>query len=322
MPNKPSLSQDLGNVVRGFLMGAADIVPGVSGGTVALILGIYQRLVTAVSRVDSTLLAQLAARQWRAAAEYLDLRFLLALGLGIGAGIVGLAHLMHELLTNHREPTYAAFFGLILASSLFVGRMCRPRNGGMAALCLLLGVGGATIAWWIVSQDAFEARHGLLYTFASGCIGICAMILPGVSGSYLLLLLDMYEKITGIIKDIPKLQATASDWLTLVVFASGCLIGILLFSKALKWLLMRFEPQTMAVLCGFMIGSLWKVWPFQQGPGVENLSLKEQTVRLQPYWPDTIGNHELTCLTIAAIAFAAVLLLDWLGKRYSARASR
>ncbi|MCA9238642.1 MAG: DUF368 domain-containing protein [Planctomycetales bacterium] len=321
MPQKPSLAQDLGNVLRGFLMGAADIVPGVSGGTVALILGIYQRLVTAVSRVDSTLLTRVIARQWRSAAEYLDLRFLIALGLGIGIGIVGLAHLMHELLTHYREQTYAAFFGLILASSLFVGRMCLPRTRGMAWLCVLLGAAGVGAAWWVVTLDTVEARHGLVYTFASGCIGICAMILPGVSGSYLLLLLDMYEEITGIIKEIPKLQATASDWLTLAVFASGCLIGILLFSKALKWLLMRFEPQTMAVLCGFMIGSLWKVWPFQHGTSGGDLSLKEQAVQLQPCWPTTLGAHELGCLAIAAAAFAVVLLLDGLGRRYASRVS-
>ena len=210
-------------------MGAADIVPGVSGGTVALILGIYTRLVTAVSRVDATLLGLLGRGKWRQAADRLDLRFLIALGVGIGAGAVGLAGLMHTLLEDHTQLTYAAFFGLILASGILVGRMCRPHGAAQLAGCLALGLAGVAIAYLLVSQSVIENRPGFLYTFVCGAIGICAMILPGISGSYLLLLLGKYHEITGIIKNLAHLNVTGGDLVTLAVFAVGCLLGLVLF---------------------------------------------------------------------------------------------
>jgi putative membrane protein len=319
MDHSPSsLPKDLSNSARGFLMGAADIVPGVSGGTVALILGIYQRLVTAISRVDIELLRLLKAGQWRGAAEHLDFRFLVSLGLGIGIGALSLASTMHLLLTEHRELTFAAFFGLILASGVLVGRLCRPKDAGQAILCLVLGMAGAYAAYWLVSQHEVHNQPGLAYTFFCGAVGICAMILPGISGSYLLLLLDKYEEIIAIIRRLTHLEASTDDLLTLAVFASGCAIGLLVFSKFLKWLLVAFGPQTMAVLCGFMIGSLWKVWPFQVAPELSDsipLTLKEQALKAQPFMPKRFDAHVAACLAIAVACFAGVLIADAVARR-------
>lgn len=296
-------------------MGAADIVPGVSGGTVALILGVYQRLVTAISHVDGHFFGFVHRRQWRAAAEHLDLRFLMTLGFGIGMGIVGLASLMHTLLTEHREVTFAAFFGLIFASGILVGRMCRPRDQNQAGVCVVGGLLAAAFAFWLVSQAGIQNQPGLLYTFLCGSIGICAMILPGVSGSYLLLLLDKYEEITGIIKGLKDLETTSDEFLTLAVFACGCLVGLLVFSKVLRWLLAAHHAVTMAVLCGFMIGSLYKVWPFQTGDVGADASLKEQAMAMKPSLPPIVNSHVLACAVIGVVCFAGVLAVDAVARK-------
>ena len=304
---------DLATVGRGILMGAADIVPGVSGGTVALILGIYQRLLEAISHVDARFLLLIRHGRLRAAADWIDLRFLIALAFGIGVAIVSLAKLMHHLLEHHRDLTYAAFFGLILASGVLVGRMCRPENPVATARCVSLGLLAALTAFWIVSLDRLTDQPGHGYTFVSGAIAICAMILPGVSGSYLLLMLGKYHEITGIIKDLPKLAVTGEQFTTLAVFAVGCLFGLLLFGRLLRWLLARWWTSTMAALCGFMIGSLYKIWPLQLDTTPEVEKFKEKI--FEPYWPETLDAHAATCLAIAVGAFALVLAIDAVGRR-------
>ncbi len=254
------LRADLTNAARGLLMGAADIIPGVSGGTVALILGIYNRLVTAVSHVDGTFVSHLRQRQWRTAADHIDLRFLVALASGIAVGVVSLGSVMHWLLEEQRQFTLAAFFGLIAASSFLVARLIQRWS---AAVVVLL-VAGAAVALEIVRQPALtHPPDALWYVFLCGVLGICAMILPGISGAFILLILGKYHDITGIIKETLKLHITVDNMMTVVVFASGCAIGLVSFAKVLRWLLARHESQTMALLCGFMLGSLWKIWPFQ-----------------------------------------------------------
>lgn len=309
----PSLKNDLGFAARGFLMGAADIVPGVSGGTVALILGIYGRLLAAISRVDRQLVRLIVSGQFRAAATHLDLRFLTALGVGILAGIGGLARLMHYLMEHQLSYTFAAFFGLILGSSLLVARLCKPRSHDAKAVCILIGVVAAYFAYWVVNLDRVEAVSGHPYSFLSGSVAICAMILPGVSGSYLLLMLGKYHEITGIIKDLPSGSVDAAQLSTLAVFAFGCLVGLLLFSRVLNWLLKNYWNFTMAALCGFMVGSLYRIWPLQRDTTPDVAKFKEKV--FQPYWPDTFGGEELTCLAIALGSLGFVLLIDFLSNR-------
>lgn len=313
--SKNSPLDALAHAGRGLLMGAADIVPGVSGGTVALVLGVYERLVTAISRIDAKLLALVWRGKFSAAAKQIDLGFLLPLSLGIGAGVVGLAGVMHTLLEQHREATFAAFFGLILASGVLVGRMCRPKGTPQTIGCLLLAVAGAWGAYWLVSQAGIQNRPGHGYTFFCGCVGICAMILPGVSGSYLLLLLDKYEQITGIIKRLPRMEVTTGELTTLVVFAGGCVVGLIAFSRVLRWLLKTLHAETMALLCGFMIGSLYKVWPFQAGPVEQGASMKEQALHQSPMMPTALSSHVAFCAAIAVGCFFGVLVVDALARR-------
>jgi len=217
-------------------MGGADIVPGVSGGTVALIVGVYERLVTAISRCDGHLLALLARREFRAAAKHIDLRFLVLLGLGILTGIASLATIMRVLLVDYRMITLAVFSGLILASAMIVGRMVRPQNSLQAWGCCALAAGAAWFAYWLGGLDQMGQNDHLGYFFFFGMVAICAMILPGISGAYILWLLGAYEAITTIISRLTHLQATSREWLTLVVFAAGCGVGLISFSKCLRWL--------------------------------------------------------------------------------------
>ena len=227
---------------------------------------------------------------------------------------------MHHLLEHHLSLTFAAFFGLILASGVLVGRMCRVASTAAAVQAFVIGIIAALAAVGLVSQPAFAAGTGLGYTFFCGAIAICAMILPGVSGSYLLVLLGMYEPITGLIKSLPKGQITGADVLTLAVFAAGCLVGLITFSKFLKWLLATSWTPTMAALCGFMIGSLVKIWPFQRVdpsilPDHQTLALKEKLVAMRPYWPESFDGHTWSCVAVALTATALVLIADFVAKR-------
>ncbi len=301
----------------GLAMGAADIVPGVSGGTVALVLGVYERLLTAISQFDGTFLGHLLRREWRGAARRVDWGFLLLIGGGILVSVIGMAGLMEHLLSHHRAFTYAAFFGLILASGVLVGRMARPKSAGQAMLCLLLGVVAAGIAFWLVTLSRVAPMPGLGYTFACGAIAICAMILPGVSGAYLLLMLGKYEEITGILKRLPRLQVTTDDLLTVAIFCMGCAVGLLLFSKLLHWLLERYWTPTMAVLCGFMIGSLYRVWPLQVDTTPEVEEFKKKV--FEPLWPETWSREVGICLALAIVCFVGLLVIDKVASRRTER---
>ena len=288
----------------GFLMGGADIIPGVSGGTVALILGIYERLVTAVSRFDTTFIGHLRKREWSAAARHIDLGFLAALGLGILTGVVLLANLMHWLLEHRQEQTYAAFFGMILASAWIVARLVPRWNVGSVGLLIL----GAVFAFWLVGVPALQnPPTGPVYIFFCGTIAICAMLLPGISGAFILLILGTYTDITGALRAMREGTDLSGNGLILAAFGLGALVGILSFSKLLKYLLKHYEAPTMAVLCGFMLGSLRKIWPFKielTPPGTE---LKAKVFEnIMPDFSATDTWISLGILVVAGIVIFAI----------------
>lgn len=292
------LRHDAGILLRGMAMGAADVVPGVSGGTIALVCGIYHRLVTAISHCDLTLLNLLRQRQWKAAAERIDFRFLLFLVAGIALGIVGFVRLIKFLLEHHSEPTLAVFFGLIASSSLLVARMVRHWTLGAA----LLSGAGAAFAFWLTGLLPIEAPLTYPYLFLCAMVAICAMILPGISGAFILLILGMYGHVIGVVSDVTRGQITFDNLLFVAVFGSGCVVGLVGFSKILKMLLVRFESGTMALLCGFMVGSLRRVWPFQED-GVNYLPPAERI------WLPVL---------LAVAAAAAVLVFDLVARRIGA----
>ena len=294
----------------GLMMGAADIVPGVSGGTVALVLGIYNRLISAISRFDQQALGMLTTKRWAAAAEYVDLRFILALGCGIATGIGGLSFLMKKLLDDHLQPTYAVFFGLILGSGVLVARgVARWNPASIAAL-----VSGVSVAWFVVGLDALQTPPDTLwYLFFCGTIGICAMILPGLSGAFILLILGRYSHVTGLIRSILKGDWSVQAFLEVSVFCCGCLFGLLAFSRVLRWLLAHHATVTMATLCGLMLGSLRKLWPFKNEltpPGTE-FKLKQ----FENIAPDFSCSSTITSIGLTVIAMVAVLSLEAISRK-------
>ncbi len=289
-------------------MGGADIIPGVSGGTVALVLGIYARLVSAVSHFDAQAVRLLLGRRFRAAAEHVDLRFLVALGAGILTGVVSLAATMRYLLQEHRGPTMAVFFGLILASSVMVGRLVQANSSAERTRALLVGVAGAFFAYWVVDLDQLRFYDHPAYYFACGSIAICAMILPGISGAYILWLLGAYEAVTGLIDKARHLSMTGEDLLAFAAFACGCALGLLGFSKVLRLLLDQAYSTTLAVLCGFMVGSLRGLWPFQTLLNPEETELKLRDY--EAYMPSSFDREVALAFGLMFAAAAALLLLD------------
>ena len=309
-PQNPSLQSDLKTAGCGFLMGAADIVPGVSGGTMALILGIYPRLVAAISKVDSTLLASVMSRRWKDAANHLDLRFLIALGLGIVTGIGSLASLMKHLLIHHRSLTYASFAGLIFASTLLVGRHIHRWSAQHIGAALL----GTVFALRLVTLDAMQTPPDThWYLFMCGMIGITAMILPGISGAFILVLLQRYFYIVEKLKDLLHGNISPEILIPILVFCFGCLVGILLFSRVLRWLLTHHEQTSMSILCGFMLGAMYCLWPFQQDTTPDELDIKRKVfTHVMPQSID--GAVGLTVLVFVGSA-STVLGLDRVSRK-------
>ncbi|MBT4865068.1 MAG: DUF368 domain-containing protein, partial [Planctomycetaceae bacterium] len=282
------------------------------GGTVALILGIYERLVHAISCFDLTFLGHLRKRELIAALRHIDALFLVTLFLGIGIGVIGLGGLMHYLLEHQLQYTFGAFFGLILASSWHVARIIDHWNAKLV-VCMVIGAVGA---FFLVALPVFKSPPDTAwYRLICGGVAICAMILPGISGAFILLILGQYSEITGALEEVKNGGANGDTWLILGAFGLGATIGILSFSKFLKWLLARFESATMAVLCGFMLGSLRKIWPFKFDltPGETKFKLKE----FRNEWPDFSAGNVWATIGLAVVAFVFVLLLE----RFSATAT-
>lgn len=284
-------------------MGTADTVPGVSGGTVALILGHYQRLVAAISHVDKHFVSLLFSRRWNDAWEYIDGRFLLALGSGIAIGIVAMAGLMHWLLDTRMPETFAVFFGLIFGSVLVVRRLIERWTPSCYMSCLA----GIVVAIAIGRLSPSDGGDSLLYLFFSASIAICAMILPGISGAFILLLLGVYHPITGLIKNMAKFDIDMTSLSQLSVFAAGCLFGLLAFSRLLEWLLEHRHDITMATLVGMMLGSVGKLWPLQTPtPETATLEMKD---RVMQYVAPADWNGNLVSLVLLAVGAAAMVLI-------------
>ena len=254
--------------VKGACMGAADVIPGVSGGTIAFIMGIYDEFVGSIARIDATAVKMLFTGRIRDFWKHINGTFLVSLVLGIGVSVVALAGLMQTLLSNFPIQTWAFFFGLIVASSIFILRGIsgwKAGDLGFLALGLVLGVVVCTLS-------PTQTPDALWFIFLSGALAICAMILPGISGSFILLILGKYQFIMGCISDLVVGVDFERNLLILGVFMVGAVVGILGFSKFLHWLLARWHRTTLIVLAGFIIGSLVKVWPWSNAEAMEQVS--------------------------------------------------
>lgn len=250
--------------VKGACMGAADVIPGVSGGTIAFIMGIYDEFVGSLASINGEALRLLFKGRFAAFWKHINGSFLLSLVIGIGISIIALAGLMQMLLSDFPIQTWAFFFGLIVASSLFIIRGIsgwKLREGLLLIFGILLGA-------VICTLSPTQTPDGLWFIFLSGALAICAMILPGISGSFILLILGKYEYVLGTISDLVAGVEPGRNLLILGVFGLGAIIGILAFSRFLHWLLARWQKETMIALAGFIIGSLVKIWPWSNSEAI------------------------------------------------------
>jgi putative membrane protein len=238
--------------LKGIAMGAADAVPGVSGGTIAFISGIYEELVESIRSFNGNALKLLARREFTGFWHHINGTFLCVLLAGIGTSLVLLSRIILYWLVHYPEILWAFFFGLIVASALMVGRKI-SRWKGLVVLSVLLGT---AFGYAVTVITPAETPVTAAFVFLSGMIAICAMILPGISGSFILLLLGKYEYVLGALRDF--------HLSVILIFGTGAAVGILSFSHLLHWLLRRFHDLTVAFLTGIMIGSLNKVWPWKE----------------------------------------------------------
>ncbi len=244
--------------VKGICMGAADVIPGVSGGTIAFMTGIYEDLVGSINNINTTALKLLFTGKFKQFWKHINGNFLLSLITGILISILSLAKLMQYLLNHQPIQTWAFFFGLIVASSIFILKGIKAwkvKDFVMLVFGIILGVVVCTLS-------PTETPDGLWFILICGAIAICAMILPGISGSFILLILGKYEYMMGTIADIVSGKGDLMDFLTVIVFIIGAAAGIIAFSKFLHWLLQHYHRETLLVMAGFIIGSLVKVWPW------------------------------------------------------------
>ncbi|QJB57897.1 DUF368 domain-containing protein [Pseudodesulfovibrio sp. zrk46] len=293
---------------KGFCMGGADIIPGVSGGTIAFITGIYTQLVDAIRSFDVSFARKLFSLDIAGAVAGVHIRFIACLLFGILAAVVSMARVMHYMLNVHPIEIWSVFFGLIAASIYVVGREIKPMNAANAGFVML----GAVGSFMLIGMIPVTTPETLPFIFLCGAIAICAMILPGISGAFLLLMLGKYEYITGTLKN----PFAADNLLVIGVFAAGACAGIVFFSRVLHYLLHRWQAPTIAVLTGFMLGALRKVWPWKEV--LESISIrgKVHVLREQNILP-TVDGDLFFAIALAVAGVVVVLLLDKISRSKS-----
>lgn len=289
---------------KGFCMGAADVVPGVSGGTMAFILGIYEELIDAIRSFDLNSLKLLLTFKLRLLFDHVSWQFLLALGIGIFTAVFSLAQVLAWLLHNKPVLIWSFFLGLILASVLSVSR--RVEKWQVSTwICLIGGIIGT---YFLVGFVPVITPNAPWFLFLSGAVAICAMILPGISGSFILVLLGKYQYVLEAVNQ--------RDFLSLFIVAAGACVGIAAFSRLLGWLFRKYHDLMVAVLTGLMLGSLRKVWPWKKtletmvdGHGTD-IPIVQANI-LPPQW----DMEALSALALMATGLCVVLVLNKVGER-------
>ncbi len=291
--------------LKGIAMGAADVVPGVSGGTIAFISGIYEELITSINNINPSVIRIWKKEGFNAFWKKLNGNFLVALFLGIFISLFSLATLVSWLLENEPVLLWSFFFGLVAASIFFVGKEITRWYMGTVIILIL----GAIIAYFITTLPASENATSLPYLFMSGALAVCAMILPGISGAFILVLLGSYKTILDAVHE-RNIQVV-------LTVAIGAIFGLLSFAKLLKWMFSHYKNLTLALLTGFILGSLNKIWPWKlvletKIIGDKIIPLKEQNV--SPF--NFEGDSQLMFAIIAAIiGFSLIFILEKLASK-------
>jgi putative membrane protein len=304
--------------LKGMAMGAADVVPGVSGGTIAFISGIYEELIESIDKLNLTNLKKIRSHGLKVFWNSVNGSFLLALFSGIAISILSLAKLIKWLLQNEPVLLWSFFFGLVVASIVFIGKQIKTTN----FLIILAIISSTLLSYYITRAEPFASPDSNLYLFFCGFVAIIAMILPGISGAFILLLLGAYEiaieTINNLIKSITTLNtALFTDAVTkFAMLGIGAVVGIKVFSKILNWMFKHHKNVTLAILTGFMVGSLNKIWPWKKvltwrlnSEGLK-VPLLEESVTPSAY----IGDAQvILAIVFMIVGFLTIFILEKLG---------
>ncbi len=288
--------------LKGMAMGAADVVPGVSGGTIAFISGIYEELLNSISSFKFSLINVLNNEGIKVVWKKINGSFLLALFIGICFSVLSLAKLIENLLENHPILIWSFFFGLVLASIIYIAKQIKLWN----IKCYLYLIFGLIFAYYITTLNPVITQNSSpWFLFLAGMIAICAMILPGISGSFILVLLGAYKPILNAIN--------TKDFFSIIIFMAGAVLGLLTFSRVLKWLFSKYKNYTLALLIGFIAGSLNKIWPWKETiswrTNSKGIEVPFTTTSVSPFSFD--GDSKLLMAgLLAIIGFGLILLLE------------
>ena len=292
--------------LKGIAMGAADAVPGVSGGTIAFISGIYEELIKTISGVNLSLFKTLKKEGFSAFWAQLNGNFIVALLSGIIISYVSFMRLAKYLIENHPILIWSFFFGLIVASIFFVGKQINKWNAGVVVSIIL----GALAAYYITTLPTMADNNSSLFLFFAGALAICAMILPGISGSFILVILGAYKTLSDALHDF--------DVKKIAIFTFGAIVGLLSFSHILKWLFKHYHNITLALLTGFIFGSLNKIWPWKEVVTWQTTSdgIKTPLVEksISPFTFD--GNPQITyAIILMVVGFLTIFILEKIGSK-------
>lgn len=287
-------------LLKGMAMGAADVVPGVSGGTIAFISGIYEELIQSINNIRPSLIGVLRKEGIKEFWRELNGNFLLTLAAGIAISVVSLAKGISWLLTHQPILLWSFFFGLVLASVFYVARSIDRWKLNILVMALI----GAILAYAVVSLPIAQREAGLPFLFLSGALAICAMILPGISGAFILVLLGSYKTILDAVHE--------RDLKIIAVVGIGAIVGLLSFARLLKWMFTRFKNATLGLLTGFIIGSLPKIWPWKITGETVVFDQKEIVVSESVVAPwNYPGDPQLWwALTLAVLGFCLIFILE------------
>lgn len=279
-------------MIKGFLMGSADIVPGVSGGTLALITGIYNRLINAIRSLDVPAIKDLFSFRFTAFFSRVHWKFLLILLSGAVLAVIFFTRVvpLQVYMFTHPEIVYGLFFGLILGSVFLLITEIKQEDHGW--LMMIPVIAGTLFGFWVVNLVPADTPETFFFVFLSGSVAICAMILPGISGSYILLIFRKYDYILAQLGNIGSAETTTA-LLNLLPFILGAVIGLAFFSRVLSWLLKHFHATTLLVLIGFLIGSLYIIWPYQEREYTERVREVQELPLDDPLVQQLIDREEI-----------------------------
>jgi putative membrane protein len=305
MTVKPSKPRTYGEYfilfLKGFCMGSADVVPGVSGGTMAFILGIYQELIISIKSVDVKFFRLILSGRINEAIGHVSWKFLVSVAVGIFTAVFTIARLLSYLLHTYPIFIWSFFFGLVLAS---VATICleikKWRISGVIGIII-----GTGLSFYMVGQVPVSTPETPWFLFMSGALAICAMILPGISGAFILVLLGKYHFVLDAVNQ--------RDFITLAIVASGAAVGLISFVRLLSWLFKKYQEMTIAIIIGLMLGSLRKIWPWKKDLEELGKDVSEKLITSQVnIWPAQLDSEVLLAIALMILGFISVILINYM----------